>query len=216
MYRSGMNDGLGGQVEVELATPERDSHPEDMSDQPPRREATYADLEKLPPNVIGELVGGELYASPRPALRHSHATMVLAGNLEGPFDRGLGGPGGWLLLFEPELHLRQDVLVPDLAGWRRERVPEMPDTASFALAPDWVCEVLSPSTLRLDRGVKMGVYAREGVKHLWLVDPAARMLEVYRLEGSKWLLLDTHVGDRAGLAQPFDSVVLELGAVWAR
>jgi len=207
---------MGGQVEVELATLERDSHPEDMSEQPPRREATYEDLEKLPPEVIGELVGGVLYASPRPALRHSRAITVLTGSLEGPFDRGQAGPGGWLLLVEPELHLNQDVLVPDLAGWRRERVPEMPDTAAFTLAPDWVCEVLSPSTLRLDRAVKMGVYALAGVKHLWLVDPVAQMLEVYRAEGHQWLLLDTHVGAKPVQAPPFDSVVLELGAVWAR
>jgi Uma2 family endonuclease len=211
-----MNEGLGGQVEVELAATTRGSHPEHMNDQPPRRAATYEDLERLSPDVIGELVNGELYASPRPALRHSRATTLLADILVGPFDKGIGGPGGWLLLFEPEVHLRKDVLVPDLAGWRRERVPELPDTASFALAPDWVCEVLSPSTLVLDRGLKMGIYAREGVRHLWLVDPAARMLEVYRLEGSQWLLLDTHVGNKTVRAQPFDSAVLELGAVWAR
>lgn len=211
-----MNEEWGGQVEVDLAATERGQHRERMSDQPPRREATYEDLEKLSPDVIGELVDGVLYASPRPALRHSRAATLLTEKLVGPFDQGRGRPGGWLLLFEPELHLRRDVLVPDLAGWRRERVPELPDTASFALAPDWVCEVLSPSTLVLDRGLKMGVYAREGVKHLWLVDPAAHMLEVYRLEGSRWLLLDTHVGDKAVRAEPFDSVVLELGAVWAR
>ncbi len=211
-----MNEGMGGQVEVELAATERGQHPGLMSAQPPRREATYEDLEKLSPDFVGELVDGELYASPRPALQHSRATTLLADTLVGPFDKGVGGPGGWLLLFEPEVHLHKDVLVPDLAGWRRERVPELPDTASFALAPDWVCEVLSPSTLVLDRGLKMGIYARAGVKHLWLVDPAARMLEVYRLEDSRWLLLDTHVGAKAVRAEPFDPVILELGAVWAR
>jgi Uma2 family endonuclease len=216
MYGGGMSGGLGGQVEVELAATVRGTHPGPMSDQPPRREATYEDLEKLSPDVIGELVGGELYASPRPALRHSRAATLLADSLVGPFDKGLGGPGGWLLLFEPEVHLRKDVLVPDLAGWRRERVPQLPDTASFSLAPDWVCEVLSPSTLVLDRGLKMKVYAREGVKHLWLMDPAARMLEVYRLEASQWLLLDTHVGATTVSAEPFDVVTLELGTVWAR
>ncbi|WP_224248975.1 Uma2 family endonuclease [Hyalangium gracile] len=187
-----------------------------MSDQPPRSGAAYEDLEKLPPNVIGELVGGELYVSPRPASRHALATTVLADELVGPFGRGKGGPGGWLLLFEPELHLGQDVLVPDLAGWRRERMPEMPDTVGFTLPPDWACEVLSPSTTVLDRGRKMGVYAREGVKHLWLVDPAARMLEVYRLEGGRWLLLGTHVGQVEVRAEPFEALALELGALWAR
>ncbi|MDY7226320.1 Uma2 family endonuclease [Hyalangium rubrum] len=187
-----------------------------MSEQPPRREATYEDLEKLPPEVIGELVDGELFASPRPAMKHSRVTIVLSGKLMDPFDHGTGGPGGWLLLYEPELHLRRNVLVPDLAGWRRERMPELPDTVGATLAPDWVCEVLSPSTMKLDRGRKMGVYAREGVKHLWLMDPVAQLLEVYRLEGGRWLLLGTHEGNATVRAEPFEVLDLELGAVWAR
>ncbi len=187
-----------------------------MSKKPPRREATYEDLEALPPHVVGEIMAGELYASPRPASGHAHALTQLGYELVGPFNRGKGGPGGWLLLFEPELHLGRDVLVPDMAGWRRERMPEMPDTVGFLLAPDWVCEVLSPSTVALDRGRKMGVYAREGVKHLWLVDPVAQVLEVYRLEGTQWLLLSTHVGAAEVRAAPFEAHALDLGALWGR
>jgi Uma2 family endonuclease len=134
----------------------------------------------------------------------------------GPFDRGKGGPGGWLLLLEPELHLGEDVLVPDLAGWRRERMPLMPDTVGFTLAPDWVCEVLSPSTAVLDRVRKREVYAREGVRHLWLVEPVAQLLEVYRLEEGKWVLLGTHAGEVTVYAEPFEALGLELGALWAR
>src|SRR5689334_25190870 len=125
---------------------------------------------------------GELYASPRPAYPHARAAVVLVGKLGGAFDFG-DGPGGWWIYSEPELHFGDDVLVPDLAGWRRERMPRVPRTPAFTLAPDWLCEVLSPSTARLDRAAKLPVYAREGVKHVWLVDPEARMLEVFRLEG---------------------------------
>jgi Uma2 family endonuclease len=211
-----MNEAMGGQEEAGLEATGRAQHPWRMGEQPPRHGGTYEDLEKLPADVIGELVDGELHVSPRPASRHSLATTVLAGELERPFGRGKGGPGGWVLLFEPELHLRQDVLVPDMAGWRRERMPQVPDTVGFTLAPDWVCEVLSPSTAVLDRGRKLGVYAREGVKHLWLVDPGAQMLEVYRLQAERWLLLGTHVGAVEVRAEPFEALALELGALWAR
>jgi Uma2 family endonuclease len=184
-------------------------------DEPSRRDALYAELEKLPPNVVGEMVGGELYVSPRPASPHARAATRLSQRLE-PFDRGGAQPGGWIILYEPELHLGQDVLVPDMAGWRRERMPELPRTVGFTLAPDWVCEVLSPSTEALDRSRKMAVYAREGVKHLWLVDPEPKTLEVYRLENGRWSLLGTHVGEVTVHAEPFEALALELGALWER
>ncbi len=192
-------------------------HSRGMSDEPPRREATYEDLEKLPPNVIGELIGGELYASPRPRMRHSQVMFRLGSRLS-PFEEGQGegGPGGWWFAVEPELHLGRDVLVPDLAAWRRERVPEVPDVVGMELAPDWACEVLSPSTERLDRTRKMAVYAREGVKHLWLINPSLQSLEVYRLEGGRWLLLGTHEGAVTVQAEPFEALALKLGAVWTR
>ncbi len=179
-----------------------------------RKPATYAELEALPENEVGELIDGTLYASPRPALPHAIAASHLATELSGPFDRGLGGPGGWLLLFEPELHLGEDVLVPDLAGWRRERLPRPLRSAAFSLPPDWVCEVRSPSTAALDRSIKLPVYAREGVGHVWLVDPEARTLEVFRLEGSHYSLRVTHSGLGAVRVEPFEAIELELAFLW--
>ncbi|HYO74236.1 MAG TPA: Uma2 family endonuclease [Archangium sp.] len=179
-----------------------------------RERATYADLEALPDHVVGELIDGELYASPRPASPHGVAAFALSTEIGGPFQRGRGGPGGWRFLFEPELHLGQDVLVPDLAGWRRERMPQMPHTVGFTLAPDWVCEVISPSTARLDRKVKLPVYAREGIQHVWLGDPKARTLEVLRLDGTNYSPLATHTGTARVRAEPFEALELELAALW--
>jgi Uma2 family endonuclease len=179
-----------------------------------RSPATYDDLLQVPDHLIAEILGGDLYASPRPALPHAHAASALAGDLHHPFGRGRGGPGGWWILFEPELHLSWDVFVPDLAGWRRDRLPRLPDTAAMALAPDWVCEILSPSTARLDRAVKMPLYAREGVRHLWLIDPAARTLEVFRLEGTNWLLVGVHAGESVVRVEPFAAIEIELAALW--
>jgi Uma2 family endonuclease len=181
-----------------------------------KHKATYADLEAVPPHRVAELVDGELYVSPRPASLHARAEGRLYSQLDGPFDQGRGGPGGWLLLFEPELHLGEDVLVPDLAGWRREHMPEMPQVVGFTLAPDWVCEVLSPSTAVLDREKKMKVYAREGVRHLWLVDPLRQELEVYGREGRRWERLGMHRGQERVHAEPFTPLLLELGVLWAR
>ncbi|NMO14008.1 Uma2 family endonuclease [Pyxidicoccus fallax] len=180
-----------------------------------QKPATYADLEALPSDKIGELIGGVLYASPRPTMSHGRAASHLYGELYGPFGRGGGdGPGGWHLIFEPELHLGDDVLVPDLAGWRRERVPELPSGVGVRIAPDWVCEVLSPSTAALDRDRKMTVYAREGVRHVWLIDPKPRTLEVFRLEDSRYVPLATHAGGAIVRAEPFDVFSLELRVLW--
>ena len=181
-----------------------------------RRPPTYADLVALPANVVGEIVAGELHASPRPASKHAAASSYLGGELYAPFGRGRGGPGGWIILDEPELHLGDDVLVPDLAGWRRTRMPEVPDTAAFTLAPDWVAEVLSPSTSRLDRVGKLPIYAREAVPHVWLVDPVAEVLEVYRLEHDRYTLLLTADGKTAVRAEPFNAIELPLASLWAR
>jgi Uma2 family endonuclease len=179
-----------------------------------RKPATYAELEALPENKVGEIVAGTLYVSPRPAGPHTTAATRLGIELGGPFDRARGGPGGWLLFDEPELHLGGDVLVPDLTGWRRERMPQPPRTAFYTLAPDWLCEVLSPSTQALDRAVKLPVYAREGVRHVWLVDPVARTLEVYVLRGEHYVLLVTHTGNARVRAEPFEAVELELPYLW--
>ena len=175
---------------------------------------TYRDLEALPEHMVGELIGGELYASPRPAARPAKVASSLGILLGGPFQFGRGGPGGWWLLDEPELHLGSDVLVPDLAGWRKERMPQVPDEAFFELVPDWVCEVLSPSTARLDWVAKLPRYAKAGVRHTWVVDPRLRTLQVYRLEHERWVLLSTHTREDTVRAEPFEALALELGALW--
>lgn len=179
-----------------------------------KQTATYADLASLPDHVVGEILGGELIASPRPASRHAVAASTLGMDIGGAFQRGRGGPGGWWIVYEPELHLGADVVVPDLAGWRRERLPEMPDVPAFVLAPDWVCEVVSASTARLDRVRKLPLYAREGIAHCWLVDPRQETLEVYRLTTGKWLLVATHERNERVRAEPFAELELELGALW--
>jgi Uma2 family endonuclease len=181
---------------------------------PARRSASYEDLLRLPDNVVGEILGGELHASPRPSVRHALAASSLTGELLGPFQRGRGGPGGWWILAEPEIHLGHDVLVPDLGGWRRERLPTLPDDAALTMAPDWVCEVISPSTSRIDRVKKLPIYSRESVAHAWIVDPSLRTLEVFRREGSDWLLILTASDDDVVRAAPFEAVEIDLLALW--
>lgn len=181
---------------------------------PAARRATYQDLLRTPDTLVAEIVAGELYTSPRPAPPHTVAAAALSMDIGSPFHRGRGGPGGWWILPEPELHLGEDVLVPDLAGWKRDRMPTMPATAFFTLSPDWVCEIQSPSTRSLDRVRKLPVYARAGVRHAWLVDPDARTLEVLRLDGRLWTLIGTHGGDEMLRAEPFEAVELDLLALW--
>jgi Uma2 family endonuclease len=183
--------------------------------EPAKRHATYEDLFNLPEHQVGEIIGGVLEVSPRPAKPNAHAASVLGEELGPPFRRGRGGPGGWMLLDEPELHLRKDILVPGMAGWRLERMPELVDDVPyFTLAPDWICEVLSPSTAELDRRRKMPIYAREGVSHAWLVDPLARTLEVLRREGDKWLIVTVAGCDDKGRFEPFDAIELDLSFLW--
>jgi len=185
-----------------------------MSHPAPRR-ARYEDLLALPEHLVGEILAGELHTHPRPAPRHARAYSALTGSLWSPFDAGRGGPGGWWIIDEPELHLGADVVVPDLAGWRRERMPALPETAWFELAPDWACEILSPSTEQIDRTAKLRVYGRSGVAHVWFVDPVAKTLEVLALEGGRWVLLATHAADESVRAEPFSAILLELPRLWA-
>ena len=182
-----------------------------------KRRATYQDLAKVPDTMVAELIDGELFATPRPATPHAHAAFALGGGLFGAFGRPPGdpaGPGGWWLLFEPELHLGPDVIVPDLAGWRRTRLPVLPNVSALTQAPDWACEVVSPSTGVIDRGRKMRVYAREQVGHLWIIDPILRTLEVYRLEDARWVVASTHAGTDVVRAEPFDAIELRLAGLW--
>jgi Uma2 family endonuclease len=180
-----------------------------------KRRATYEDVLAAPEHLVAEVVGGVLYTHPRPAMPHTRTASRLGDLLGGPFDRGRDGPGGWVILDEPELHLHDDIVVPDLGGWRRTRLPRVPMEAAFiSLPPDWVCEVLSPGTQAFDRSDKLDVYAREGVAHAWLIDPLAKMLEVWRLEREKWLRVATWRDAAVVRAEPLDAVDLELAALW--
>src|SRR3954464_6986517 len=175
-----------------------------------KKPATYSDLLALPENVVGEILDGELVASPRPACGHARGASVLGGELMGPFDRGRGGPGGWWLFDEVELHLGPDVLVPDLAGWRQTRMPRPPAPMEpfVTQAPDWICEVLSPSTARTDFSRKLPIYAREKVGHAWVINPVFKTLEIFRLQESGWLLAGAYSGNDAVRAEPFDAIEL--------
>ena len=178
------------------------------------RPATYDDLVAVPDHLVAEIVDGELWTSPRPAPRHATVQGALGALVTFPLQFGRGGPGGWRILPEPELHLGDQAVVPDIAGWRIERMPQLPDTAYFAVSPDWVCEILSPSTALLDRAKKLRVYAEHRVRHAWLVDPILRTLEVLRLADGRWTLLETHAGDLVVRAEPFESLGLELSLMW--
>ena len=181
---------------------------------PLTKEAVYADIEALPPHVTGEIAFGVLHTHPRPAPRHGRASSRLGAELAYPFDFGRGGPGGWVFIDEPELHLGRHVLVPDIAGWQREHMLELPETPYFETTPDWVCEVLSPSTQRFDRTDKLAIYAAFGVGHCWYVDPIARTLEVLALQGDKWLIAATFKDADPVCAPPFEAHTFVLGVLW--
>jgi len=186
-----------------------------MSGAVQRKVATYEDLLAVPDHQVAEILDGELFAFPRPAVRHAHAASGLGGDLIGQFHHSGGDrPGGWWILFEPELHLGEDVLVPDMAGWRRARLALIPDAPWLDIAPDWACEVISPSTESIDRGRKLRIYAREAVAHVWLVNPIAKTLEVYRLSDSSWVLVHTYVNDEVVRAEPFVEIAIEIGRWW--
>jgi Uma2 family endonuclease len=182
----------------------------------PARRATYQDVLAAPEHVVAEVIDGELHLRPRPRKPHAAAASALGEELGPPFKRGRGGPGGWLILDEPELHVGADIIVPDLAAWRRERMPKIiDDDAFFSMAPDWVCEVLSPRTAALDRKKKLPIYARERVGHVWLIDPLARTLEGFELTDAAWKLLGTWAENDQVRLQPFDAIELDLRVLWA-
>ena len=186
----------------------------------PKRRATYEDLVQVPDTKVAEILDGELFVSPRPASPHAWAGTAIGAFVHSSFH-GDGDPlaparpGGWWIVFEPELHFAEDVLVPDIAGWRRERMPSFPLVPYFTLAPDWVCEVVSPSTGRIDRSRKMRIYGREGVAHLWLVDPLLRTIEGYRRnDGGQWIVDGVWDGDQRVRVAPFAEVELPLARFW--
>ncbi len=169
---------------------------------------------KVPDNMVAELIEGELYTSPRPAGAHTNAASALGFFLGPPFQFGRGGPGGWWIFDEPELHFNHNVLVPDLGGWRRARMPDYPQNHVFSIVPDWVCEVLSPSSGRLDRMKKMPIYAREGVGHAWILDPLQQTLEAYELEPNGWHLIATYGENEVVRIAPFEGIEIELALLW--
>ena len=185
------------------------------------QKASYQDVLDAPPYKVAEVVDGRLYTHSRPAPPHARAGSSLGAKIGEPFDRGKGSPGapgGWWILDEPELHFGgspgADILVPDVAGWRRERMPACPDTAYFTVAPDWVCEVLSPSTRKLDVGRKRDIYAREGIPYLWFIDPEPRTLEAFELRGGQWETIATLADDALVSLPPFDAIAFPLDSLW--
>ncbi|MEO1171702.1 MAG: Uma2 family endonuclease [Myxococcota bacterium] len=184
---------------------------------PAPRSATYQDVLDAPEHMVAEIINGRLELSPRPAKPHAAAASALGEELGPPFKRGKGGPGGWIILDEPELHLGSDVVVPDLAGWRRERMPVITTEVSFfTLPPDWICEVLSPSTERYDREEKLEIYRKSAVAYVWIVNPITRVLEAFvRSENTQWMLDGVYSGATTPRVRPFDAIELDLGNLWA-
>jgi Uma2 family endonuclease len=178
------------------------------------RPATYEDLVRVPGPGVAEILDGELHTTPRPAPVHAHVELAVANLLGPPFHYGRGGPGGWWILPEPELHLGADVVVPDFAGWRRARMARLPEAAFISLAPNWVCEIVSPSSAVIDRTKKPLIYARERVEHAWIIDPGARTLEVLRREGDRWRALASHPATALVRVEPFADIELDLQTLW--
>ncbi|HEV7921259.1 MAG TPA: Uma2 family endonuclease [Thermoanaerobaculia bacterium] len=179
-----------------------------------RGRATYEDLLMAPRGLVAELIDGELYTWPRPSGRHVRVSSRLGAVLTNAFDFGNGGPGGWWILDEPELHLGANVMVPDIAGWRREHMPAMPDDHRFRITPDWVCEILSPSTTQFDLRRKLPIYADHGVPYTWVIDPLSRTLQVFTLESEHWLLAGVYGGEDKIRAVPFDAIEIDLTSIW--
>ncbi len=180
-----------------------------------KKKATYEDLYSVPENMTGEIIDGELIATPRPSRKHALAASVLGSEIIPSYYLGRsGGPGGWIIIVEPEIGLGEHTMVPDLAGWKRERFPIEEDHNWISVAPDWVCEILSPNTLRTDKIKKMPIYARHGVGHIWLIDPVAMTMDAFRLESGRWSLLASFSENDKVRIEPFHEIEINLGDLW--
>lgn len=178
------------------------------------KKATYVDLYNIPENTTGQIVNGELVVTPRPSTRHTLAGIAVSGKLVPPFHFGKDGPGGWVILYEHEIMLGENLLVPDFSGWRKERFPGVPEKNWISVPPDWICEILSPGTARLDRVQKMPIYALHGAKYIWLIDPIMKTLEVFRLDSGKWVFLAAFADKDKVRAEPFDEIEIDLADFW--
>ena len=183
-----------------------------MADSPKR--ATYADIEAAPEHLVAEIIDGTLLTHPRPSPRHSLTFVALADQLTGPFQFDKDGPGGWVFLAEPELRLGANIIVPDLAAWRSERIPSTPDTSTISLPPDWICEIVSASTETRDRTTKMRIYGEAGTPYLWLIDPRQQMLEAFELRGGQWMVAGGWSADGVVRAAPFEAVPFPVAKLW--
>src|SRR5689334_18386798 len=182
---------------------------------PSPRAPTLADLDDLPPGIVGEIIEGVLYTMTKPRARHQRTGTGISGDLRSPFDLGRGGPGGWWIVAEPGIELpNTPEISPDVAGWRRARMPEMPGDEPIRVVPDWVCEILSKTTRRHDHSVKMPYYAKVGVAYAWLVDLEARVLTAQRLETSHWVTIGTYSDETEARIAPFDAVPLNVADWW--
>jgi len=183
--------------------------------EPARRAARYEDLYDIPENMTGEIINGELIVTPKPAPRHALSAAVLGSKIHPQYHFGEGGgPGGWVLLPEVEIMLGDELLVPDWSGWRKERFPGWPKDNWFSTAPDWVCEIVSPSTAGNDRIRKMDIYARFEVNYYWLIDPRDRTLETFMLRSAIWVRTGGFVGNDKVRAEPFAELEFDLGGFW--
>lgn len=180
-----------------------------------RKPAVYDDLYKIPENMTGQIIGGELTVTPRPSRKHIYATSALDKKVGPPYQFGEGGgPGGWVILIEPEVGFGNDIFVPDIAGWKKERYPKEEPHNWIAVVPDWVCEVLSPGTVRVDKVRKMPIYARHGVPHLWLIDPLEKTLDIFRLEAGRWVVVGLYMEDDRVCTEPFNQIEITLSDLW--
>lgn len=179
-----------------------------------RRHASYADIEALPAHLNGQIIDGELFVTPRPGFTHARSCSRLAAKLISAFDDGETGPGGWEIYFEPELHLGDDVLVPDLAGWVAGRLTGNVAQASTVVPPDWICDVLSPSTQAADRILKLPIYARAGVRWAWLVHPTDHTVETFELRDGAWVVQRAWSANDLMRAVPFAALEIPLRALW--
>jgi len=180
-----------------------------------RKRPAYKDLYKIPENMTGEIINGELVVTPRPSRKHGYSTTALGAAVVPSYQFGRGGGlGGWVIIIEPEIGFGENIMVPDIAGWKEDRYPEEEPHNWISVVPDWICEVLSPNTLRVDKVRKMPIYARHGVPYFWLIDPAAETLDVFRLASGQWTLLGTYVEDDKVRAEPFGEIEINLSDLW--